>query len=86
MEDCTESHQIWNETRCEESRNQVGPTVPAAVGPCAPSEPVRYSCGFAVASEHAVISGCVETRVECTVSHGFGKYGGKAEYERLLYT
>ena len=44
--------------------------------PCAPSEPVLHSSGFADASEHAAISGCVETRVECTVSHGFGKSGG----------
>ena len=46
------------------------------MGPCAPSEPVLHSSGFADASEHAAISGCVETRVECTVSHGLGKSGG----------
>ena len=55
MVDCTESHQIWNDTL---------------------GEPVLHSSGFADASEHAAISGCVETRVECTVSHGLGKSGG----------
>ena len=77
MEDCTESHQTWNEMLGEQSRNQVGTTVPAAMGPCAPSEPVPHSSGFVVTSEHAVISGCVETRVDRAVSHGFGTYGGK---------
>ena len=64
MEDCTESHQIWNDTLGEQSRNQVGTTVPAAMGPCAPSEPVLHPSGFVVTSEHAVTSGCVETRVD----------------------
>ena len=76
MEDCTEPHQIWNDTLGEQSRNQVGTTVPAAMGPCAPSEPVLHSSGFADASEHVAISGCVETHIECTVSHGFGISGG----------
>ena len=71
-----EPHQIWSDTLGEKSRDQVGTTVPAAMGPCAPCEPVLHSSGFADASEHAAISGCVETRVECTVSHGFGKPGG----------
>ena len=74
MEDCTEPHQIWNDTTGEQSRNQVGTTAPAAMGPCAPSEPVLHSSGFVVTSEHAV---CVETRVDCAVSHGIGKSGGK---------
>ena len=76
MGDCTESHQIWNDTLGEQSRNQVGTTVPAAVGPCAPSELVLQSSCFADASEHADVSGCVETHVECTVSYGLGKSGG----------
>ena len=42
------------------------------MGPCAPSEPVLHPSGFVVAREHAVISGCVETRVDCAVSHGVG--------------
>ena len=46
------------------------------MGLCAPSEPVLHSSGFEDASEHAAISGCVETHVECTVSLGFGKSGG----------
>ena len=54
----------------EQSRKQVGTTVPADMGPCAPSEPVLHSSGFADASEHAAFSGCVETRVEYMVSHG----------------
>ena len=83
MGDCTESHQIWNDTLGEQSRNQVGTTVPAAMGPCAPSEPVLHSSGFADASEHAAISGCVETRVECTVSHGLGKSGGHGTIRTL---
>ena len=65
----------------------------AAMVPGAPSEPVPHSSGFVVKSEHAVISGwcaclfstvqsipravCVETRVDCAVSHGLGKSGGK---------
>ena len=71
MEDCTESHQIWNDTLGKQSRNQVGTTVPAAMGPCAPSEPVLHSSGFVVTSEHAATSGCFETRVDCAASHGF---------------
>ena len=47
------------------------------MGPCAPSELVLHSSGFAVASEHAITSGCFETRVDCAASHGFGKSGGK---------
>ena len=54
----------------EQSRSHVGTAVPAAMGPCAPSEPVPHSSGFVVTSEHAVTSG-VETRVDCAVSHGF---------------
>ena len=69
MEDCTESHLIWNDTLGEQSRNQVGTTVPAAMGPCAPSEPVLHPSGFVVTSEHAVISGCVETRVDTSPAH-----------------
>ena len=71
MEDCTESHQTWNDTPGEQSRNQVGTTVPAAMGPCAPSEPVLHSSGFVVTSEHAVTSGCFENRVDCAAPHGF---------------
>ena len=72
MEDGTESHQTWNEMLGEQSRSHVGTALPAAMGPCAPSERVSHSSGFAVTSEHAVISGCVETRVDFAVSHGFG--------------
>ena len=32
-EDCTESHQIWNEMLGEQSRSQVGTALPAAMGP-----------------------------------------------------
>ena len=71
MEDCTESHQIGTIRRGEQSRNQVGTTVPAAMGPCAPSEPVLHSSGFVVTSEHTVISGCFENRVDCAASRGF---------------
>ena len=46
MEDCTESHQTWNEMLGEQSRSQVGTALPAARGPCAPSEPVPHSSGF----------------------------------------
>ena len=42
MEDCTESHQTWNDTLGEQSRDQVETTVPAAMGPCAPSELVLF--------------------------------------------
>ena len=69
MEDCTESHQNWNDTPGEQSRNRVGTTVPAVMGPCAPSEPVLHSSGFVVASEHAVTSGCFDNRVDCAASH-----------------
>ena len=58
LEDYTESHQIWNDTPGEQSRNRVGTTVPAAMGPCAPSEPVLHSSGSVVTSEHAVTSSC----------------------------
>ena len=61
----------------EQSRSHVGTALPAAMGPCAPSEPVPHYSGFVVTSEHDVISGCVETRVDCAVSHGLGKFGGK---------
>ena len=71
MEDYTESHQIWNDTPGEQYRNRMGTTVPAAMGPCAPSEPVLHSSGFVVTSEHAVTSGCFENRVDCAASHGF---------------
>ena len=33
MEDCTESHQTWNEVLGEQSRSQVETALPAAVGP-----------------------------------------------------
>ena len=55
-------------------------TVPAAMGPCAPSKPVFSSSGIEVTSEHAVISGfsaesSVPVRgtscVDRAVSHGF---------------
>ena len=81
MEDCTESHQTLNEMLGEQSRNRVGTTVPAAMGPCAPSEPVPHSSGFVATSEHAVISGLSAgsfalvqstSRVDCAVTHGFG--------------
>ena len=64
MEDCTESHQIWNDTPGEQSRNQVGTTVPAAMGPCAPTKPELHSSGFVVTSEHAVTSGRFENCVD----------------------
>ena len=54
MEDCTEPHALG-----EQSRNQVGAALLAAVGPCAPSEQVLHYSGFADASDHAAISGCV---------------------------
>ena len=47
----------WSEALCEQSRSQVETVLPAAMGPCAPSEPVPFSSGFVVTSEHAVISG-----------------------------
>ena len=81
MDDCTESHQTWNEMLCEQSRSQVETVLPAAVGPCAQSEPVPFSSGFVVTSEHAVISGLSAgsfapvqgiSRVDCAVTHGFG--------------
>ena len=64
MEDCTESHQIWNDTPGEQSRNQVGTTVPAAMGPCAPTKPELHSSGFVVTSEHAFTSGRFENCVD----------------------
>ena len=48
MEDCTESHQTWNEMLGEQSRSHVGTALPTAMGPCAPSEPVPHSSGFVV--------------------------------------
>ena len=45
----------------------MGTTVPAVMGPCAPNKPVLHSSCFADASEHAAISGSVETRIECAV-------------------
>ena len=81
MEDCTESHQTWNEMLGEQSRSQVETASPAAMGPCAPSEPVPHSSGFVATSEHAVISGWsagsfspVQSipRVDCVETHGFG--------------
>ena len=36
MEDCTESHQIWNEMLGEQSGSHVETALPAAMGPCAP--------------------------------------------------
>ena len=56
-EDCTESHQTGYEMLGEQSRSQVGTSLPAAMGPCAPSEPVPHSSGFVATSEHDVISG-----------------------------
>ena len=47
----------WSEALCEQSRSQVETVLPAATGPCAPIEPVPFSSGLAVTSEHAVISG-----------------------------
>ena len=81
MEDCTESRQTWNEMLGEQSRSQVETASPAAMGPCAPSEPVPHSSGFVATSEHAVISGWsagsfppVQSipRVDCVETHGFG--------------
>ena len=69
MEDCTESHQIRNDTPGEQSRSHVGTALPAAMGPCAPNEQVLHSSGFVVASEHAVTSGCFDNRVDCAASH-----------------
>ena len=54
MEDCTESHQTWNEMLGEQSRSHVGTALPTAMGPCAPSEPVPHSSGCY--SEHVVFS------------------------------
>ena len=70
----------WNEMLGEQSRSPVETALPAAKGPCAPSEPVPHSSGFVATSEHAVISGwsagsfspvqsipravCVETRAQ----------------------
>ena len=74
----------WSEALCEQSRSQVETVFPAAVGPCAPSEPVPLSSGFVVTSEHAVISGLSAgsfapvqgiSRVHCAVTHGFGGVG-----------
>ena len=71
----------WSETLCEQSRSLVETVLPAAMGPCAPSEPVPFSSGFVVTSEHAVISGLSAgsfdplqgiSRVDCAVTHGFG--------------
>ena len=65
----------------EQSRSQVETALPAAMGSCAPSEPVPHSSGFVAASEHAVISGWsagsfspVQStpHVECVETHGFG--------------
>ena len=51
------------------------------MGPCAPSEPVPFSSGFVVTSEHAIISGLSAgsfapvqgiSRVDCAVTHGVG--------------
>ena len=81
MEDCTESHQTWNEVLGEQSRSQVETALPSAMGPCAPSEPVPPSSGFVAASEHVVFSGWsagsfhpVQSipRVDCVETHGFG--------------
>ena len=81
MEDCTESHQTWNEMLGEQSRSHVGTALQAALDPCAPSEPVPHSSGFVATSEHAVISGWsagsfspVQSipRVDCVETHGFG--------------
>ena len=58
----------------------VETVLPAAMGPCAPSELVPFSFGFVVTSEHAVISGLSAgsfapvqgiSRVDCAVTHGF---------------
>ena len=87
MEDCTEPHQIWDDTLGEQSRNQVGTTVPAAMGPCAPSEPVLYSSGFADASEHAAIS-LVVSKLASNARYLMDKANlvEMAQYERSLYT
>ena len=71
----------WSEALCEQSRNQVVTVLPAAIGPCAPSEPVPFSSGFVFTSEHAAISGLSAgsfvpvlgiSRGVCAVTHGFG--------------
>ena len=71
----------WSEALCEQSRGQVETVWPAAMGPCAPREPVPFSSDFVATSEHAVISGLSAGsiapvqgifRVVCTVTHGFG--------------
>ena len=81
MEDCTESHQTWNEMLGELSRSRVGTALTAAVGPSAPSEPVPHSSGFVATSVHAATSGLSAgsfapvqsiSRVDCAVTHGFG--------------
>ena len=74
------SYQV-SKVKCEQSRCLVETALPAAMDPCAPSEPVPFSSGFVVTSEHAVIS-CLSGgsfapvqgifRVDCAVTHGFG--------------
>ena len=55
--------------------------LPAAMGPCAPSEPGPLTSGFVITNEHAVISGLSAgsfapvqgiSRVDCAVTHRFG--------------
>ena len=71
----------WSQALCEQSRSLVETVLPAAMGPCAPSEPVPFSSRFVVTSEHAVISGLSagsfapvqgKSRVDCAVTHRFG--------------
>ena len=70
MGDCTESHQIWGDTLGEQSRNQVGTTVPAAMGPCAPSEPVLHSSGFAVVQGKSCVHRAVTHGSDAAMSGG----------------
>ena len=71
----------WSEALCEQSRGQVETVWPAAMGSCAPSEPVPFSSSFVATSEHAVISGLSagsfapmqsKSRVDCVETHGLG--------------
>ena len=41
MEDCTESHQTWNEMLGEQSRSHVGTALPAAMAPVRPASRCR---------------------------------------------
>ena len=97
MEDCTESHQAEINKKIkandklrktltlgEQPRNQVGTTAPAAMGPCAPSEPVLHPSSFAVTSENAVTSSCFVNRVDCAAPHGFDTFPAHLAWSQPL--